>query len=89
MVVNYMYCGEVACIKIVLPQFIARGLPNSLQFHIYFHSNEGLNITEVAHDYQSTRCIKQYGEAGTRDGRFLWHMVWYGIYFISVCSILS
>ena len=54
---------EVACTKIVLPQVIARGLllcPNSLQFHIYFHSNEGLNITEVAHDYQST--IKQYVE---------------------------
>ena len=42
---------EVAFTKIVLPQVISRGLllcPNSLQFHIYFDSNEGLNITEVS-----------------------------------------
>ena len=65
----------MACTKIVLPQVIARGLllcPNSLQFHIYFHSNEGLNITEVAHDYQST--IKQYAEGlGMVNSYDTWH----------------
>ena len=44
---------EMACTKIVLPQAIAQGLlmcPNSLQFPIYVHCNEELNITDVAHD---------------------------------------
>eukprot|EP00731_Ephydatia_muelleri_P023616 Em0015g1199a len=47
---------EVACTKIVLPQVIARGL----------------NITEVAHDYQST--IKQYAEGlGMVNSYDTWH----------------
>ena len=72
---------ELACTKIVLPQVIAQGLlmcPNSLQFHIYVHCNEGLNITEVAHDYQCT--IKQYVEG-------LWMVnsydTWHGMVSIS------
>eukprot|EP00731_Ephydatia_muelleri_P008112 Em0004g450a len=47
---------EVACTKIVLPQVIARGL----------------NITEVAHDYQST--IKKYvQELGMVNSYDTWH----------------
>ena len=62
----------MACTKIVLPQVIAQGLLLSLQFHIYFHTNEGLNITKVAHDYQST--IKQYvEELGMVNSYNTWH----------------
>ncbi|KAL5505739.1 hypothetical protein EMCRGX_G007225 [Ephydatia muelleri] len=47
---------EVACTKIVLPQVIARGL----------------NITEVAHDYQAT--IKQYvQQLGMVNSYDTWH----------------
>ncbi|KAL5484441.1 hypothetical protein EMCRGX_G020946, partial [Ephydatia muelleri] len=47
---------EVACTKIVLPQVIARGL----------------NITEVAHDYQATikQCVQQLGMVNSYD---TWH----------------
>ncbi|KAL5509013.1 hypothetical protein EMCRGX_G004292 [Ephydatia muelleri] len=47
---------EVACTKVVLPQVIARGL----------------NVTEVAHDYQST--IKTYVEQLGKDNSYdTWH----------------
>ena len=67
----------MACTKIVLPQVIARGL--HLVCYMYSMSSlyvfEDLNITKVAHDYQSA--IKRYVEELGMAISMTHGMVWY------------
>ena len=66
---------EIACTKLVLPQVIHRGLSSICAFTTIVRALiliTGLNITEVAHDYQPS--IKKYvEELGMVNSYDTWH----------------